>query len=172
MCPKNRLIFYIFLTTYFIGGLTTSSLLAQSLRNHMVVAMGSTSQTIRVGGLSVQQSIGQSSVTGVFSSSSTRLSQGFLRGGVPFSKELQRPFGVIAFPNSFSERIHFRFTTDHQEETILLLFDGKGSLVYQATRVPIANEVELSLPFLASGVYVVHLRSGNKFIQTRIIKKP
>lgn len=172
MCPKNRLLFNFFLSAYFFGGLTTSSLLAQSLRNQMVVAMGSTSQTSRVDGFAIQQSIGQSSVTGAFSSSSTHLSQGFLRGGLPLLKEIQRPFGVIAFPNSFSERIQFRFTTDHREETFLLLFDERGSLVYQATQVPIANEVHLSLPFLASGVYLVHLRSGNKFVQTRIIKKP
>ena len=169
MCPKTRITSYIFLIW---GGLVSLPIHAQFLRNESWVSMGSVAQAIQGQGFSVQQSIGQSSVTGVFSNASTRLSQGFLRGGISFSKEIQRPFGVIAFPNSFSERIQFRFTKDHQEETLLLLFDGRGSLVYQATLVPIANEVQLSLSFLASGVYIVHLRSGNKFVQTRIIKKP
>ena len=169
MCPKTRITSYIFLVW---GGLVSLPIHAQSLRNESWVAMGSTAQAIQGQGVVVQQSIGQSSVTGVFSNASTRLSQGFLRGGISFSKEIKRPFGVIAFPNSFKEHINFRFTTNHQEETVLLLFDGRGSLVYQATLVPIANEVQLNLPFLASGVYVVHLRSGNKFVQTRIIKKP
>jgi hypothetical protein len=172
MYTKNKAFLFFFLSTYFITGLMTSRLLAQSVRNDMVVAMGSTSQTIRVEGLAIQQSIGQSSVTGAYSNSSARLSQGFLRGGYPISKEIRRPFGVIAFPNAFSERINFRFTTDHQEKTLISLYDGKGSLVYQATQVPIANEVQLNLPYLASGIYVVHLRSGNRFVQTRIIKNP
>lgn len=172
MNTKNKLIFFFFISFYLMVGLTSSHLLAQSVRNQMVVSMGSTSQSIRIPGLSIQQSIGQSSVTGAYSTSSARLSQGFLRGGTPRLKEIRQPFGVIAFPNAFSERINFRFTTDHEEETEVLLFDGKGSLVYRATLIPIANEVQLSLPYLASGIYIVHLRSGNKFVQTRIIKNP
>ena len=34
------------------------------------------------------------------------------------------------------------------------------------------KEIQLNLPYLATGVYVAHLRSGNKFVQTRIIKQP
>jgi hypothetical protein len=87
-------------------------------------------------------------------------------------KEIKKPFSVIAFPNSFSERIRFRFAPEHSDQTLVLVFDEKGSLVYQTTQLPVANEVQLNLSFLASGVYIVHLRSGNKFVQTRIIKQP
>ena len=94
MCPKTRITSYIFLVW---GGLVSLPIHAQSLRNESWVAMGSTAQAIQGQGVVVQQSIGQSSVTGVFSNASTRLSQGFLRGGISFSKEIKRPFGVIAF---------------------------------------------------------------------------
>jgi hypothetical protein len=160
----------IFLICFFI--FFPLSLQGQSLRNESWVAMGSTAQTNRVGGVVVQQSIGQSSVAGVFASATTRISQGFLRGIRVVTKEIKLPFEVIAFPNSFSERIAFRFTTEHQEATQVLLYDGLGKLVYEAAHQPKNQEIHLNLPFLASGVYIAHLRSGNKFVQSRIIKKP
>jgi hypothetical protein len=111
-------------------------------------------------------------VAGVFASATTRISQGFLRGIRVITKEIKLPFEVIAFPNSFIERIAFRFTTEHQEATQVLIYDGLGKLVYEATHQPINQEIHLNLPFLATGVYIAHLRSGNKFVQSRIIKKP
>jgi hypothetical protein len=164
---KTSLIFSIFL-------IATLSLTVhgQSLRNESWVSMGNTVHTIQGQGLIVQQSIGQSSVTGVFVTSSVHISQGFLRGIRTLSSEINLPFEAIAFPNSFSERITFRFTVDHQEATQALIYDALGKLVYEATHQPKNKEIQLNLPYLATGMYVAHLRSGNKFVQLRIIKKP
>ena len=144
----------------------------QSLRNESWVSMGNTAHAIPGQGLRVQQSIGQSSVTGVFVTSSVHLSQGFLRGIRALSTEIKQPFEAIAFPNSFSDRITFRFTTDHQEETEVLIYDVQGKRIYETIHLPINKEIQLNLPYLATGVYVANLRSGNKFVQIRIIKKP
>ncbi len=144
----------------------------QSLRNSSLVSMGNAAHAVHGQGLVVQQSIGQSSVTGVFASASARVSQGFLRGLRVVSKEIKLPFEVIAFPNSFSERLTFRFTTEHQEVTQVLIYDAQGKRVYEANHLPHNKEIHLNLSFLATGVYVAHLRSGNKFVQSRIIKKP
>jgi hypothetical protein len=144
----------------------------QSLRNQTIAAMGTTTSTGQQHGVLVQQSIGQISVTGTFGASSLRLSQGFLRGGVALSKEIQPVFSVIAFPNAFKDQIRFRFSDAPTEETFLQVIDMQGRLVYETTRKPTNKEIEVNLSFLASGVYLVHLRSGNKFVQTRIIKKP
>ena len=160
----------IFLTCFLI--LSSLSIRGQSLRNESWVAMGSTAKAIQGQGLVVQQSIGQSSVAGVFVSSTARISQGFLRGIRVVSKEIKLPFEVIAFPNSFTDRISFRFTTEHQELTQVRIYDGLGKLVYEASHQPKNNEIQLNLPYLATGVYVAHLRSGNKFVQSRLIKKP
>jgi hypothetical protein len=142
----------------------------QSLRNQSWVAMGTNAHAVQ--GLAVQQSIGQSSVAGVFATSSVRVSQGFLRGIRVLSTEIERHFEAIAFPNSFSDRITFRFTSESQETTQARIYDAMGKLVYEATHQPKNKEIQLNLPYLASGVYVAHLRSGNKFVQLRIIKKP
>ena len=144
----------------------------QTLRNASLVSMGNTAHSIPVQGLVIQQSIGQSSVTGVFAISSVRISQGFLRGIRVVPTEIKGPFEAIAFPNSFSESITFRFTIEHQEVTQVLIYDVQGKRVYEANHLPKNQEIQLNLPYLATGVYVAHLRSGNKFVQSRIIKKP
>lgn len=148
------------------------SLQAQTLRSQTLSAMGTSTASSQLIGVFVQQSIGQNSVTGTYNASSLRLSQGFLRGGVALSREIQPAFSVIAFPNAFIDKLTFRFTEIHTEEILLQVIDIQGRLVYDTTRKPMNKEIEISLPFLASGVYLAHLRSGNKFVYTRIIKKP
>ena len=82
----NQLLLIILLTYAWIG-ITH----AQSVRNQTLSAMGSQSLSLS-SGLRVQQSIGQSSVTGTFNTNSTYLSQGFLRGRIAPSKEIFIPF--------------------------------------------------------------------------------
>jgi hypothetical protein len=98
----------------------------QFLRNESWVAMGAPAKVIDGQGLVIQQAIGQRSVTGVFTNSSIRVSQGFLFGRSSRLKEIKKPFEVIAFPNSFSERIQFRFIPDHSDQTgeVLTSIDG------------------------------------------------
>ncbi len=167
MSIKHKIASSIFCVVAIFSALPISG---QTLRNESWVSMGNSAHVIQ--GLVVQQSIGQSSVTGVFTNSSLRISQGFLRGIRIVSKEITPPFEVIAFPNSFSDRISFRFTTEHLEATQAQIYDASGKLVYEATHQPKNNEIQLNLPHLATGVYLAHLRSGKKFVQLRLIKKP
>lgn len=144
----------------------------QSLRNASWVSQGSATYTIPGQGLAIQQSIGQSSVVGVFRVSGMYVSQGFLRGNRIPATKLERPFEALAFPNSFSDRITFRFTDAHQEITQVHIYDAQGKLLYQAQHQPTNKEIQLSLPHLATGIYVAQLISGTKFVQLRILKKP
>jgi hypothetical protein len=148
-----------------------SSAYGQSLRNQSIGAMGSSTSTAS-GGLYLQQSVGQSSVTGTFATSSAYLSQGFIRGVVALSKELLPPFAAIAFPNAFADQLRLRFTTDHSEATQVQLYDSQGKKVYEQLHQPIDREIELQLPFLATGLYLVQLTSGQRHTQIRVIKKP
>lgn len=142
---------------------------AQSLRNDMISAMGGNYQPADLG-FTIHQSIGQSTVIGMFSHSSLSLSQGYLRGMQFLSEEVMAPFEVIPFPNAFADRITFRFVTDHEEETLFRIYDLNGRKVFEDTFVPIDNEVLLDLDFLANGLYLAILRSGNRIVQKRIIK--
>ena len=143
---------------------------AQSLRNQTLSAMGSSTQPLSVG-LLVQQSIGQSSITGTYTSYAAMLSQGFLRGVSGPDKEIRPHFGAIAFPNAFTQHISFRFTNTHREQTQVSIFDSQGKMVYQQQHLPVKEEIELQLPHLAPGLYVVQLSSGALSTQLRILKK-
>jgi Secretion system C-terminal sorting domain len=146
------------------------TLLGQSLRNETLSAMGTSSQS---NGWMIQQSIGQSSVTGTHAREPIRISQGFLRGlHSTLRPEMEPPLGVLAYPNSFEENIRFRFTQEVQEAIQIQVYDLQGRLVYQGGQRPISREIYLSLPHLSAGAYLVQFRSGKKFIQSRIIKKP
>lgn len=157
----------LLLGTFLLG--CSISLQAQTLRNDMISAIGG-NFTIPNAKLIIHQSIGQSSVIGVFFNSPLTLSQGYLRGTQVLSKEVLPPFEVIPFPNAFADQITFRFVTDHEEETIFRIYDMNGKKVYDQIILPVKNEVLLDLDFLANGVYLAVLRSGNKVIQKRIIK--
>lgn len=158
----------IFLAFFLVGTLT--GLQAQVLRNDMVSAGGGSHQ-VKGSNLTVHQSIGQSSVNGTFTNSPTTLMQGFLRGIKIKTREQEKPFEVISYPNFFSKTITFRFTQEHQDQTSFTIFDINGKKVFDVNHVPLQNEVELNLDHLAAGIYITIIRSGNRIIQKRIIKK-
>ena len=142
---------------------------AQSLRNQTLSAMGSSTQPLSVG-LLVQQSIGQSSITGTYTTNAAILSQGFLRGVSGPDKEIRPHFGAIAFPNAFTERIRFRFTSDLTEPTQVRIHDSQGKKVYSQQHLPINREIEVQLSHLAPGMYLVDLSTANRSTQIRILK--
>lgn len=144
--------------------------ISQVLRNETLSAMG-TSTTPSKSEMVVHQSIGQSSVIGTISSDRIKGNQGFLRGissGLFFKEE---PFFVTPFPNSFSDRIIFRFVPGLSEEASFSIYDLNGKIVYHNSHKPLNNEVSLNLDFLSNAVYLVIIQSGNRALQTRIIKK-
>ena len=159
--------FILFLLLLFAWNMDLS---AQSLRNDMISAMGG-SYPLKDSKLTVHQAIGQSSVIGVFTNSPSTLIQGFLRGIQPMAPQQQEPFEVIPFPNAFSKNISFRFVQGHQDETSFIIYDINGKETFNAILTPIENEVQLNLEYLSAGVYLAFIRSGNRFIQKRIVKK-
>jgi len=162
---KVKLTLFIILLILGLEGLSY----AQSLHHQTLSAMGTTAQ-IGSAGLLVQQSIGQSSITGTFNSSTAYLSQGFLKGLPSLSNELVLPFDVIAFPNAFTERIRFRFTSDLTEPTQVRIHDSQGKKVYSQQHLPKNREIEVQLSHLAPGMYLVDLSTANRSTQIRILK--
>ena len=162
---KVKLTLFILPLILGLEGLT----FAQSLHHQTLSAMGS--QTISLtSGLLVQQSIGQSSVTGTFNSSTAYLSQGFLKGLPSLSKEPELPFDVIAFPNAFDNQIRFRFTSDPNIPTQVRIHDSQGKKVYEQLHLPKNQEIEIQLAHLAPGIYLVELSTNNRSTQVRILK--
>ena len=162
---KVKLTLFILPLILGLEGLT----FAQSLHHQTLSAMGS--QTISLtSGLLVQQSIGQSSVTGTFNSSTAYLSQGFLKGLPSLSKEPELPFDVIAFPNAFDNQIRFRFTSDPNIPTQVRIHDSQGKMVYEQLHLPKNQEIEVQLAHLAPGIYLVDLHTDRRSTQVRNLK--
>jgi hypothetical protein len=163
---KNRVKYFLLLPFILISFLTKG----QIIRNETISSWG-TASVIFVDGTKIQQSVGQLSVIGNFSSSEWTASQGFLRGLPSKSFVLPEPFFVIPFPNSFSERITFRFVPGLSEEASFSIYNLDGKVVYKNPHKPFNNEVTLNLDFLSNALYLVIIQSGNRVLQTRIIKK-
>lgn len=155
-----------FLPCYFISVASK----AQIIRNQTLSSLGSSSESSK-SGMVVHQSIGQLSVIGNFSDSRIKGNQGFLRGISSSLVFKEEPFLVIPFPNSFSEQITFRFVPGLSEEASFSIYDLNGKIVYHNSHKPLNNEVSLNLDFLSNAVYLVIIQSGNRALQTRIIKK-
>ena len=162
---KVKLTLFILPLILGLEGLT----FAQSLHHQTLSAMGSQSFSL-TSGLLVQQSIGQSSVTGTFNSSTAYLSQGFLKGLPSLSKEPELPFVVIAFPNAFDNQIRLRFTSDPNIPTQVRIHDSQGKLVYEQLHLPKNQEIEVQLAHLAPGIYLVDLHTDRRSTQVRILK--
>jgi len=156
----------LFLACYFIS-VTSKS---QVIRNETLSAMGTSSERLR-SGVVVHQSIGQLSVIGNFSAVQVKGNQGFLRGISIGSPIEEKPFFVVPFPNSFSNKITFRFFPGLSEEASFSIYDMGGKIVYKNPHKPLKNEVTLNLDFLSNALYLVIIQSGNRIVQTRIIKK-
>lgn len=142
---------------------------AQSLRHQTLGAMGGTNQ-VSSAELLVQQSIGQSSITGTFNTKSIYLSQGFLRGIDAPKKEIHPHFDVMAFPNAFDQHISFRFTTAHDELTQVLIYYSQGKKVYEQLHLPKNQEIEIELLHFAAGMYLVDISTSKRSTQVRILK--
>lgn len=168
MISKKFLFKHLLITFLLISACIHDSY-AQSVRNQTLSAMGGTTQASSAG-LLVQQSIGQSSITGTFNTNSIYLIQGYLRGIDAPKKEIRPRFGAIAFPNAFTEHISFRFTTAHEELTQVLIYDSQGKKVYEQLHLPKNQEIDVQLPQLATGLYVVQLSSGLLNTQLRVLK--
>ena len=120
--------------------------------------------------LFIQQSIGQSSVIGSFSSGNLYFSQGFLTGISKNKPANDKFLSVLAFPNSFIKEINFRFFPEFNKEAGISIFDMSGKMVYKNRITPINNTMEINLEMLSAGLYIVFFNCENRLLQSRIIK--
>jgi hypothetical protein len=121
-------------------------------------------------GVKIQQSIGQSSVIGNFQSGEVKINQGFLRGFFLGLKNSSESIVVTPYPNPFKSRITFRFIPSISEEVALTIYDLYGRRVANERLIILNNEVTVDLGHLSNALYLVNLRLGNQFFQTRIVK--
>jgi len=121
----------------------------------------------------VQQSIGQASVIGTFSSNGSTVIQGFLHPYVWSSiidKELPLNLTASIYPNPFSERLQAVFDDTVETPINVEVYDVLGKQVY-TQQFEASQKIDFKLYGLSDTVYILKLTANNKQFVQRILKK-
>lgn len=116
------------------------------------------------------QSIGQVSVTGMFTGRNLELRQGFIQPFLmlkPFPESDEMP--VTVWPNPFSSEISIKLNKEMTGDVDLGLIDLTGRLVF-SERLPAEGTIRINLSSLVDGVYILKFRENNVLFNYKIIK--
>jgi hypothetical protein len=154
---------------FFFTGLFTVLSQAQGIHHQMTSSQGA---SVRVSsGLMVQQSIGQQSTIGNYSGPTFSVGQGFQQGKMSKSKgPLALNIQVMTFPNPFTSKINFQFSSSIDGLIKISIYDIMGKLVMTSERELLNNTIVLENLNFPDGQYVVRLSSKNFNHTTNLIK--
>jgi len=145
---------------------------AQELHHQMLSAQGGSFELQN--GYRVSQTIGQQSSIGTKGGQKFSIIQGFQQSkwatlirNNPVS-ELQR---ITVFPNPFLETVNFEWSEAIDGEVTIQLYSVSGQLVLTSRVMLSNNRIQLQLPLLSRGVYLVQIRSKRGTYYTKIIKE-
>ncbi|MCB0794302.1 MAG: T9SS type A sorting domain-containing protein [Flavobacteriales bacterium] len=78
--------------------------------------------------------------------------------------------GVTAFPNPFDRRLDLYLGTSFQGPVSMTLTDASGRVVFESSLVAARRDLQLTLPDLADGTYLLELRSGEDRTRVRVMR--
>jgi hypothetical protein len=124
--------------------------------------------------LVVQQSIGQGSVIGTFSSGSHKLRQGFIQPSnqpslFPGKDDLSK-LNAAVFPNPFSSRITIEIADVVNGSILVSMHDVTGRMVF-LNEFPASQILEIDAASLRSGIYIIKVTSQSKFFSSKLVKR-
>ncbi len=166
MLKTNLLIIIICLN---IGNITAQSKKKEALG---INGLSAFIHTDRNHNYFIQQSIGQQSVINIFNAGSYRLRQGFLQPINPsiLNSKFDNVLDAVIFPNPFENTIRINFSDPINNILIVRLYDMSGRLIitkeYQSNQ-----NIEVIVGNIATGVYTLRIDTGNKFLESKLIKK-
>jgi hypothetical protein len=120
--------------------------------------------------ISLQQSVGQYSVTGVFRRNNLELRQGFIQPLV-IAKPFREPDNkaISIFPNPFSSIVYLKLSNDVTGDVDLKIIDVAGRLIF-AKIIPAEGLMQVNLSSLYRGIYILNIRKQNYQYSYKIIK--
>lgn len=144
----------------------------QSLHHQMLSAQG-TSATLS-NGVFVSQTIGQQSVIGNYTKDGVTYGQGFQQS--VWSKYIKQndalsSITTTTYPNPFVQTINFQFSKPITDLISIMVFDIRGRLIHQESKLAVENILTIELPQLASSNYLVKLSASNYTYYTQILKQ-
>jgi hypothetical protein len=142
---------------------------AQVIHHQMTSSQGTSVQAAN--NLMVQQSIGQQSVTGNYLGSLFSVGQGFQQGRISKSKDpLALNIQIMTFPNPFTAKINFQFSSSIDGPIKISMYDVLGKLVMSSEKELLNNNITLDNLNFPDGQYIVKLSAKNFNYTTNLIK--
>jgi hypothetical protein len=152
--------------------LTSSLVFSQNVQRSSLGSSGDTKEVvIKNKHYYISQSVGQSSVIGTFTNGSKTIRQGFQQPliKVEYISSLDNHLNASVYPNPVSTYVTILFNETLKTSTDILIYDTTGKLVYNKSQEP-TDSFKVDMSYLASGVYLLNLTSGNKKFIARLIK--
>lgn len=120
------------------------------------------------------QSIGQSSVTGLFRRSGFELRQGYIQPltGINIMKGAGN-WKITVWPNPFSSEVFLKIYDETDEPPVIADFkitDLAGKVVYSGS-ISLEKSAGIKLSFLRRGIYILNIRKDNRLFYNKIIKE-
>lgn len=138
-------------------------------KHQMLSSMGSTSQTSS--GVFATQTIGQTSVIGLYKNSRIGVSQGYQK---PLLNQIivnpqHNTLNIKVFPNPFVEKINISYFGEDQLS--LSLFDVTGKLIYSDELIFSSYTKLIDFKRLPAGFYFATISSKASTFNTKLIKR-
>lgn len=148
----------------------TTIVRAQKLHHQMIASQGNNSKLSN--GILVNQSIGQLSIIGNFTSSKVIVGQGYIQSMLVSAKNSKNSSTIspLVYPNPFVDELHFKFFISVDELIKASVFDIRGRLIYSQEKRPINNELTLTELYFSEGTYFIKLETQKFIYSTQIIK--
>lgn len=145
----------------------------QVLHHQMISTQGQTTKIPN--GVTINQTIGQQSLTGNSSNKNYVVMQGFQQsawGNYIASNTTDAFKGItaITYPNPFTTAVTFEFSKPITDGIDVTIYDVIGRLVYAQKKNVDTTKLTIDLASLPSSEYLVRLSNSNLNYYTKIIK--
>lgn len=137
------------------------------------LSLGGANQNQTGKSLSIQQSIGQSSVIGIIQSNNYALSQGFIQPGFGAGKNVISDAGKLnacLFPNPLNTDLSIEFSDEISTPINIEICNVLGKVVFK-NQYSASQKLEVDLSQLSNGIYFIKIFTANKQLTSKLIKE-
>jgi len=158
-------------TTLFFLLFLGSTLFAQKIHHQMFASQGANVKLAN--GMKINQSVGQQSTIGNYSSAKGIVGQGYIQSMVSISKTSPAKIAITAvvYPIPFTDVLNFRFSEPIEGNVQVTIYDIRGRLLYSKETTPLLNIVMISELYFSEGTYFVKLEAKDVIYSSQIVKK-
>lgn len=171
---KNKQLAFLLIISLVFQQINGQKLISnQLIRSTTGIAGFSETVTVKDNLYTIQQSIGQASVIGTFSTTYYTIRQGFIQPNV-FAKIIDKNILLnlvaVAYPNPFIENISLSFNEEIKSDITVTIYDLLGRSLFMKNYAASQN-INIELNHLSTAYYVLKATANNKQFIKKIMKK-